>query len=86
MINTVLTLSPIAADTMLDICVIPVVALCMQPTCVLCCGVQCCMLCYTLHSHCNPHTSPHQTGCTTADKIVTNTPNYSLTLRGPVVH
>ena len=28
----------------------------LQHTYVLCCGAWCCMLCYTLHSHCNPYT------------------------------
>ena len=71
MINTVLTMSPIAAGTMLGICVIPVVALGMQSTCVLCCGVRCCMLCYILHSYCNPYTPLHPTGCTPVNKTAT---------------
>ena len=54
MSNTISTIYPVAAVTMLGICIIPNVALYMQPTCVLCCRAQCCMLCYALHSHCNP--------------------------------
>ena len=55
MINIVLNISPINANTMLGIYAIPILALCMQPTCLLHCGVQCHMLCYALHSQHDPY-------------------------------
>ena len=40
-------------------------------TWVLCCGAWCRMLCFTLHSYCNPYTPPHQTGRTPVNTITT---------------
>ena len=48
---------PHGASTMLGICAIPVVVLCVQPIYLLCYGAWCCMLCSMLFSHCNPYTS-----------------------------
>ena len=51
-----LILSPIGAGTILGICTIPAMVLCVQPICVLCCGLWCCVMCYVLHSYHNPYT------------------------------
>ena len=67
--------SPIGAGTMLGICTIPAMALCLQAACVLCCGSWCCMLYYILYSHHNPYTPQHQTGCTPVNITTTEHTN-----------
>ena len=57
MINTVLKMSPIGANTTLGIYAIPFVVLCVQPTCVLRYRAWCHVLCYALHSQCDPYTN-----------------------------
>ena len=73
--NLVDFVSHIGASTMLGICTIPAMALCVRPKCVLFCGARYCMLCYTLYTHHNYNTPPHQTGCTPVDTTTTKYTN-----------
>ena len=59
----------VVANTMLGICY-TCEALCCSAhgCCAVEFGVACCC---TAHSHCNPYTPPHQTGCTPVDRTTT---------------
>ena len=82
MINTVLNMSPVGANTVLGICAIPIVVLCVQPTCVLRCGLWYHVLCYALNSQHDPYTPLRQISSTPVD---TNTTKHTKIFPHPRV-